>query len=32
MPVFYAVVVLLVFIAVSSLYLDAVQPFDNPFQ
>ncbi|HSH62085.1 MAG TPA: site-2 protease family protein [Acidimicrobiales bacterium] len=32
MPLFYAVVVLLVFIAVSSLYLDAVQPFDNPFQ
>jgi membrane-associated protease RseP (regulator of RpoE activity) len=32
MPVFYAVVVLLVFIAVSSLYLDAVKPFDNPFQ
>ncbi|MDP8976853.1 MAG: RIP metalloprotease [Actinomycetota bacterium] len=32
MPVFYAVVVLLVFIAVSSLYLDAVQPFENPFQ
>jgi len=32
MPVFYAVVALLVFIAVSSLYLDAVQPFENPFQ
>ncbi|MDQ3569295.1 MAG: RIP metalloprotease [Actinomycetota bacterium] len=32
MPVFYAVVVLLVFIAVSSLYLDLVRPFGNPFQ
>ena len=32
MPVFYAVVVLLVFIAVSSLYLDAVRPLPNPFQ
>jgi len=32
MPVFYAVVVLLVFIAVSSLYLDAVRPFQNPFR
>ncbi len=32
MPVFYAVVVLLVFIAVSSLYLDVVRPLSNPFQ
>ena len=31
-PVFYAVVALLVFIAVSSLYLDAVRPLPNPFQ
>ncbi len=32
LPVFYAVVVLLVFIAVSSLYLDVVRPVTNPFQ
>lgn len=32
MPVFYAVVALLVFIAVSSLYFDVVRPFENPFQ
>ncbi len=32
LPIFYAVVVLLVFIAVSSLYLDVVRPLSNPFQ
>ena len=32
LPIFYAVVVLLVFIAVSSLYLDVVRPLTNPFQ
>ena len=32
MPVFYAVMVLLVFIAVSAVYLDLVRPLSNPFQ
>ena len=32
MPVFYMVFALLVFIAVSSLYLDIVRPLENPFQ
>ena len=32
MPVAYAMVMVLVFIAVSSLYLDIVRPAANPFQ
>jgi hypothetical protein len=32
MPVTYGVFLLLVFLGVSSLYLDIVRPLNNPFQ
>ncbi|MGH9165801.1 MAG: M50 family metallopeptidase [Acidimicrobiales bacterium] len=32
MPIYYAVFLLIVFIGVSSLYLDVVKPLSNPFQ